>query len=320
MNTVMINGTAQSIALSRRTEQPGSSADFGIALQSAFSYSEVRGVNAISSNALEMLDDELEDMYVVSNAHKLQLVTGQSGIASMNEYDKAFDEKREKYLELSQKGDCINVRIDPGKFSEFVEELQNGLANGDSLRDVLQKHFDSYGDVTHLNHGEFFTIDPDTGMVEVAHTKNRNAYGSVADSNMDILTSLAIADDLTTVMRYTYFKEKSDDPAKVQALINGICERSNCYNTERFDPMWDDSVIHSDEWYVMMQEKLGSDDEPRNDMVDSLLELLDRHFKAEQQRETENDDFGSSSLTVAAMAAKIAVSKTNETELAEIAI
>ena len=321
MNNIAINNTIQSFTASRKTiSAKTDGSDFGIALQGAFSYSEVRGVNAIASNALEMLDDELEDMYIVSNAHKLQLAMGQWGIVSYNEYDKAFDNKREKFLELCQEGNCIQVRIDPGKFNEFVEELQTGLANGDSLRDVLQNHFDSYGDVTHLNHGEFFTIDPDTGMVEIAHTQTRNIYGSAADSNMDILTSLAIADDLATVMRYTYFKEETDDPVKVQALITGICERSNGYNTERFNPLWDTAVEHPREWYVMMQEKLGYDDEPRNDMVDSLLELLDRHFKAEQKREAENDDFGSSSLTVAAMAAKIAMSKTKETELSENAI
>lgn len=312
MNNIAINNTIQTFTASRRTTARTDGSDFGIALQGAFSYSEARGVNAIASNALEMLDVELEDMYVVSNAHKLQIATGQFGIISMNEYEKAVDNVRNKYLELSQAKNCIEVRIDPGKFSEFVEELQTGIANGDSLRNALQKHFDSYGDVTHLNHGEFFTINPDTGIVEVAHTPTRNVYGSVADKNMDILTSISIADDLTTVMRYTYFKEESDDPAKVQALIAGICERSDGYNTERFDTLWDGSVFHQDEWYVMMQEKLGYDKEPKNDMVDSLLELLDRHFKAEQQREAENDDFGSSSLTVAAMAAKIAVSKTND--------
>ena len=55
-------------------------------------------------------------------------------------------------------------------------------------------------------------------------------------------------------------------------------------------------------------------------MVDSLLELLDSHFKSEQKRQTKIDDLVSSSLTVAAMTAKIAVSKTKETELSENAI
>ncbi len=44
----------------------------------------------------------------------------------------------------------------------------------------------------------------------------------------------------------------------------------------------------------------------------SLLELLDSHFKSEQKRQTKIDDLVSSSLTVAAMAAKIAVSKAGE--------
>ena len=108
---------------------------------------------------------------------------------------------------------------------------------------------------------------------------------------------------------------------KIEALISAIGERSTGYNTDRFNSIWDTTADRSREWMAMMQEKYWNEDSTEyDDMVDSLLKLLDRHFKAEQKREAENDDFGSSSLTVAALAAKIAVSKTKETELSENAI
>ena len=73
-DNIAINNTIQTFTASRKTiSAKTDGSDFGIALQSAFSYSEARGVNAITSNALEMLDDELEDMYVMSNSHKIQI-------------------------------------------------------------------------------------------------------------------------------------------------------------------------------------------------------------------------------------------------------
>ena len=104
-------------------------------------------------------------------------------------------------------------------------------------------------------------------------------------------------------------------PTKVQALIDGISARSSQYSMEHFDPRWDTTVYRTREEMALLEQQYGAcdrDDSEYDDMIDSLLELLDRHFKAEQKREAENNDLGSSSLTAAAMAAKIAVSETNE--------
>ena len=315
MNNIAINSTVQTFTASRKTTTKATgSSDFGIALQSSFSYSEARGVNAIASNALEMLDDELEDMYVVSNAHKLQEIMGQAGKISTESYMDALTEINKVEEKLIVENICICVRVDEGGLPKLIEELQTGLANERSLRDVLQDHYDSYGDITQLNHGEYFYVDPETGSVEYAYTKDRNMYIPEESINVDVLTSLAIADDIATVLRYTYFKKEGDDSFKIQALISGISQRSAGYNTERFNTLWDDTVEHPREWYAMMMQTYKVDNvEDFDDMIDSLHELLDRHFKAEQKREAENDDFGSSSLTVAAIAAKIAVSKTNDT-------
>lgn len=315
MNNIAINNTIQTFTESRKTTTKATgSSDFGIALQSAFSYSEARGVNAISSNALEMLDDELEDMYVVSEAHKLQMPMAQRSQLSPNEYKRAHTEIREERKEILGSQRCIDIIIDEGKLTDFIEEIQNGLENGKSLYEVLQDHSEKYKEADDLNGKEIFYIDPNTGSVEYVQTKNRCIHISPKQMDMDALTSYAIADDIATVLRYTYFREDTDDPVKIKTLISAIGERSAGYNTDRFDSLWDTTVEHSREWIAMMHEKYWDEDSTEyDDMVDSLLELLDRHFKAEQKRDAENDDFGNSSLTVAAMAAKIAVSKTNDT-------
>jgi hypothetical protein len=312
MNPIAINNTIQTVMANRRTTAKTVGSDFGIALQGAFSYSEVRGVNAIASNALEMLDDELEDMYVVSEAHKLQMPMAQARKMPVEEYNKKFEEIWWRGIEISKSGECVIVSLNAGEFPKFVEEIQNGVNNGDSLRDVLQKHYDDHSGIMQLGREENFYINPETGIVEYVDTKGRNVI-SDAQNDIDCLTSYAIADDIATLLRYTYFKEEKDDPVKIQALISGICQRSNGYNTERFNPIWDTSIEHTDEWYLMMIDKVNNEDTSAcEDMIDLLLELLDRHFKAEQKRQAENDDFGSSSLTVAAMAAKIAVKKVSE--------
>ena len=314
MNTTAINNTIQTFTTNHRTTAKNDGSNFDIALQGAFSYSEVRGVNAISSNALEMLDNELEDMYVVSNAHKLQMPMAQSSQLSPNEYHRLCAEIRETRKDILGSQRCVEVIIDAGELPKFIEEIQNGIENGDSLNNVLQNHRERYETANDINGKEIFYIDPDTGSVEYVYTKNRCIHISPKQMDMDKLTSYVIADDISTILRYTYFKEEKDDPKKVQALISGISQRSGGYNTDRFNPIWDTTVEHSREWMAMMHEKYWDEDSTEyDDMVDSLLELLDRHFKAEQKRDAENDDFGNSSLTVAAMAAKIAVSKTNDT-------
>ena len=313
MNTTAINNTIQTFTTNHRTTAKNDGSNFDIALQGAFSYSEVRGVNAISSNALEMLDNELEDMYVVSNAHKLQMPMAQSSQLSPNEYHRLCAEIRETRKGILGSQRCVEVIIDAGELPKFIEEIQNGIENGDSLNNVLQNHRERYETANDINGKESFYIDPDTGSVEYVYTKNRCIHISPKQMDMDKLTSYAIADDIATILRYTYFKEETDDQTKVQALISGISQRSSEYNTDRFDAMWDTTVEHSREWIAMMHEKYWDEDSTDyDDMIDALLELLDRHFKAEQKREAENDDFGSSSLTVAAMAAKIAVSKAGE--------
>ena len=313
MNNIAINNTIQTVTASRKTTTKATgSSDFGIALQSAFSYSEARGVNAISSNALEMLDVELEDMYVVSNAHKLQKPLGMWGKISESEYSNSFEEIWQKGIEIKRSNKCIPIALDEGELPEFVKEIQVGLADGKSLRDVLQKRYNDHGEIMGLCHKEVFYIDPDSGSVEFVDTKNRHTFND-KQFCIDKLTSYAIADDIATVLHYTFFKEETDDAIKVQTLISGICERSMKYNTDRFDPQLDTMAHTPEEWAIIDAKYCDEEVTESDDMIDSLLELLDRHFKAEQKREAENDDFGSSSLTVAAMAAKIAVSKTNDT-------
>lgn len=312
MNAITATNTIQTVTTNHRTTAKTDGSDFDIALQGAFSYSEARGVNAIASNALEMLDNELEDMYVVSEAHKLQMPMAQARKMPVEEYNKKFEEIWWRGIEISKSGECVIVSLNAGEFPKFVEEIQNGVNNGDSLRDVLQKHYDDHSGIMQLGREENFYINPETGIVEYVDTKGRNVI-SDAQNDIDCLTSYAIADDIATLLRYTYFKEEKDDPMKIQALISGICQRSNGYNTERFNPIWDSSIEHTDEWYLMMINKVNNEDTSAcEDMIDSLLELLDRHFKAEQKRQAESDDSCSSSLIIAAMAAKIAVKKVSE--------
>ena len=317
MNNIAINNTIQTFTASRKTiSAKAESSDFGIALQSAFSYSEPKGVNAVKETTFLSFDDLLEDMYVISDAHKLEAPLAKIRGVSPNEYNSALNEISEKRLEIIRSGEGIKVRVDAGELPKLIEEIQTGLENGDSLRDVLQKHYDSYGDATQFNGKEWFYIVPETGEVKYAWEKHRVVYSSEAQMEMDRLSCYSIADDIATVLRYTYFKEETDDPTKVQALIDGISARSSQYSMERFDPRWDTTVYRTREEMALLEQQYGAcdcDGSEYDDMIDSLLELLDRHFKAEQQREAENDDFGSSSLTVAAMAAKIAVSKTNDT-------
>ena len=313
MNNIAINSTVQTFTASRKTTSAKTDgSDFGIALQSSFSYSEARGVNAIASNALEMLDDELEDMYVVSNSHKIQLFHIQIQNNESEEYLKLDRAASAEASRILHSDDYFELPLGENELASFIEDVRNGINDGKTLEDVINAAQKKHPDFGYSGNTDKFFIDKNTGNVGYSFVKP-SCHNFGGQGAVDFLTVMAIADDISTVLRYTYFAQEGDDSLKVSQLLSGISERSKTYDVDRFNPLYDTSVDHPNEWYIALEQKLNANGAANCDSaIDSLLELLDRHFKAEQQREAENDDFGSSSLTVAAMATKIAVSKSNE--------
>lgn len=308
MNTIAINTTIQNVTTNHRTTAKTVGSDFGIALQDAFSYSEVRGVNAISSNALELLDDELEDMYVVSNAHNIELYQVEIQNTESEKYKENAKAASAEISRILHSEDYLELPLGENELVSFIQDVRNGIEEGRSLEDIIKEQQNKYPS----GNTDKFYIDMNTGNVGYA-MRRLSCHTFDGQGAVDHLTVLALADDISTVLRYTYFGQENDDPLKVSYLLSGIAERSKTYDVDRFNSLYDTSIDHPNEWYLELAENVKAENTTDYDSaIDSLLKLLDRHFKAKQQREAENDDFGSSSLTVAAMATKIAVKKVSE--------
>ncbi len=276
-----------------RTDSSGG--NFGMALQAAFSYSEVRGANSLMAAAEYDLsiDPELEAMYVVSAAHKLQQPITMLGQLPDEEYSSKFHDIIMSHVEMEKSGKYLEVPIAEGGLDEFVGYIRTSLEEGIPLRQALEQQIDRY---SRWEGGEWcapcaldydmFTIDPDTGEVAYSQVKGRVQCPYEEQKMMDYHTALAMADDIATVLRYSYFREDGDNGINVERLLKGVAERSTKYSTERYEAKYNNRR-GSMEWYAMNWERLRAEDGGKDykSMIEALVKLYAEHLKAEEERE-----------------------------------
>lgn len=331
LNTSVNNGYTPSAA---RTESTGG--NFGMALQSAFKFSEVRGVNGVMSSAEYDLsiDPELEAMYVVSSAHKLQEPFAMLGKLSDDEYSASFHRIILSHVEMRKTGKYLEVPIAEGGLDEFVGYIRSSLDEGISLREALEKQIDRY---SRYEGGEWcapcaldydmFTIDPDTGEVAYSQVKSRVQTPFDEQRILDYNTVFTMADDIATVLRYSYFRQEDDNGINIERLMKGISDRANKYSTERYEAKYNNRR-GSMAWYDMNWERLIAEDSGKDykAMIEALVKLYAEHLKAEEDREASENNAapenvqetpGYDPLTVV-IAAKMTDSKTDEINALEI--
>lgn len=335
MNISSIDNFTDRSMTSSKTKA-SSSENFGIALQSAFEYSEARGVDAVMATAEYDLsiDPELEAMYVVSSAHKLQQPLAMKLEMPQEQYHTEYDRITREGAIIRTSGKYLNVPIAESGLPEFISYIRESLDSGISLRNALQKQIDRYA-VT-IN-GEWcapcaadydmFEIDTETGDVMYAMEKERVQTPYEEQQMLDFLTAFEMADDISTVLRYSYFRQSDDNGMNVERLMKGISERATKYSTERYEAKYNNCHGTRD-WYDMNWERLRAEDGNKDykAMIEALVKLYAEHLKAESERDASEN--GSSAETVqekgaydpltAVMAAKIA--KNASDEIAEIAI
>lgn len=222
---------------------------------------------------------DFSDMYVRTYQHSLA-ETAKDHYATMRPW------MNTNYLQVPVAGDL----------DELMESIEKGIADGKSLKDILQDRIDRYAKecgeegvvAVGSDTADIILIDPDTGKVIDSHPKGRCIVFSKKIQDMDYDTAKAQADDLATFLRYAVFKKETDDSEKVSALISELKEKQSDYDTSRFLPIFS-MVGEQGEKNVEYWEKLlGTDglnwdslsEDERDEIVDELMRILEERYSS----------------------------------------
>lgn len=224
---------------------------------------------------------DFSDMYVRTYQHSAE-------DAIKDFYGTGLPWKNEKYLHVPVAGDL----------KELFESIEKGLADGESLRNILQNRIDKYakecGEPGAIAVGtlgnDLILVDPETGKVIDSMIKDRVIILSQKMQDTDYATVKSQADDLATFLRYAVFKKETDDPEKVSALISELKDKQSDYDTSRFLPIFYSGGKLGKKNLAYWQNLLGPDwgnrlsEDERNDAADELMKILDKQNSPDKSK------------------------------------
>lgn len=194
-----------------------------------------------------------------------------------------------------------------GDLNELLDNIEKDLANGETLRGALQnwidkvvgKFFSPGEGVLNVggNQADLITINPDTGEVVNSNPKSRCiVIGNIQD--MDYATVKSEADDLATYLRYTVFKKETDNPEKVEALLEEIRAKQSDYDISRFLPIFSSygkqGRKNAEYWIKLLGlDKINWDnlsEEERDKLSDKLFDELMRILGEHNSSKANKDD------------------------------
>ncbi len=196
--------------------------------------------------------------------------------------------------------DYMSVPV-AGDLKELMEDIEKGLAEGETLRSILQNRIDRYarecGEEGAVEVGsidaDIILVDPETGKVIDSMPKGRVIILSDEMQNMDYDTVRSQADDLATFLRYAVFKKETDDPEKVNALLSELKEKQSGYDTSRFLPIFysggKQGKKNLEYWLNLLGTDWGDDfgKDERNDAADELLKILEERYSSKDRNDND---------------------------------
>lgn len=247
------------------------------------------GDEAFASSVSKLLESKEEnydfsDMYVRTYQHSAE-------DAIKDFYGTGLPWKNEKYLHVPVAGDL----------KELFESIEKGLADGESLRNILQNRIDKYakecGEPGAIAVGtlgnDLILVDPETGKVIDSMIKDRVIILSQKMQDTDYATVKSQADDLATFLRYAVFKKETDDPEKVSALISELKDKQSDYDTSRFLPIFYSGGTQGKKnleyWLNLLGPEWGNElsEDERNDAADELLKILKERDSSDKSTNNE---------------------------------
>ena len=128
------------------------------------------------------------------------------------------------------------VPIEKNELPALMEEIEKAMANGESLQSVLEKQAAKHGNTMGNFNNDMLFINPNTGEVMGSVPKMR-FYTNYEGMDADYDSVKALADDLATFLRCTFFKYEDDCSDEIEAILAEIKSRQSDHisqNTDRF--------------------------------------------------------------------------------------
>lgn len=255
----------------------------------------VYSVTAVEGRYGKVDEETVKNMYVRSKAHDYVTFVKDPFLMSDEESTREFFEAAELEAhainDIRGIHDWSTIYLGYKELPAFLEKIQEGAANGIPLADVIQQQRedtvprkDMYtsrdGNAAH----DLFYIDLAEGNVVDVTCMQDDGCETYAGYNFNLALMLSIADDITTFVRYTYFRQESDDPAAVEAVLADIKAHAPNYNSDRYlrstldgiKPMLPAEVIEAKAKYF--KEHYNEFVEQETKQFDELMEMIDRHF------------------------------------------
>lgn len=227
-------------------------------------------------------DYDFSDMYVRTYQH-----SAEDAVKDISAVSKPW--KNTDYMQVPATGDL----------TELMDSIEEGIADGKSLRDILQDRIDRYakecGEAGAVAVGsvdaDLILVDPETGKVIDSMPKGRVI---ILSDEMDYYTVKSQADDLATFLRYTVFKKETDDPEKVSALISELKEKQSDYDTSRFLPIFysggKQGKKNLEYWLNLLGDDWGDDfgkgksDKSAYQLTDELMEIIKMRYSYDDNK------------------------------------
>ena len=273
----------------------------------------VKSEEGFSDAMSEQLDKDYDfsDMYVRTYQHSLEE-------AVKDLYAVSRPWANQNYMQVPVAGDL----------TELMKSIEKGLADGKSLRDILQDRIDRYAKecgeegvvAVGSSHADLILIDPDTGKVIDSHPKVRCVVFSHKIQDMDYDIAKSQADDLATFLRYTMLKQENDDPEKVSALISELKEKQSGYDTSRFLPIFSTVGEQGEKNVEYWTKLLGTDglnwdslsEDERDEIVDELMRILAERYSSDNSTDDDLLDEMEKMRSTSVVTAKIERCTLNE--------
>lgn len=227
-----------------------------------------------TSDEITKAKEQFGDMYVSSSAHRF--FSSDFAIRT-NLFVKGWRESNAKGY--------MQVPIEAGELPQFMERVQNALAEGKTLETVLKEQYDRHTNKyqTYLNdYADWFGIDPQTGEVAMAAPVSRMYHGNSENEMLkDQNAVLELADDLASFFRYAVFSQSDDDPEKVQALLSFIKNKQAFANNDRF--LYNEnienaaSIIEANLAAGVLKSDVDNSEEGEEKFADDLMKAIKIH-------------------------------------------
>jgi len=171
--------------------------------------------------------------------------------------------------------EAMIVPIGKNELPALMAEIEKAMANGESLQSVLEKQAAKHNNAMGNFNNDMLFINPNTGEVMGSVPKMRG-YINYEGMDADYDSVKALADDLATFLRCTFFKREDDCSDEIAAILAEIKSRQSDHisqNTDRFDVS--DTVLNEDNNVITAVE----DDEPAEEknMIDEFINAIGEH-------------------------------------------